>query len=188
MSRVRDTPCTSCGALMWRGKGSSPEPICRPCRRDRRATWARDGRPCADCGRKMPGRTRPKCPRCQIASAARTAPECDVHGCSRATLAKGLCSTHYTWQWRQARGLISGRGTWIEPKRRLAIYERDGWVCQICYLPIAVDAPVNDDYAPSLDHITARSLGGGHESGNLRLAHRVCNAKRGAGEGVLDAA
>lgn len=181
----RTCPCASCGGAMVASKGMSATPLCSACRTARREKWEVCGRECADCGRKTGSPNKVRCWRCANQSAGTV---CCVHGCEKWAQAKGLCPTHYVYQWRQARGLIGGRGTWIEPKRRLAIYERDGWVCQICYLPIAVDAPVNDDYAPSLDHITPRSAGGGHETDNLRLAHRLCNAKRGAGKEVLDAA
>lgn len=32
-----------------------------------------------------------------------------------------------------------------------------------------------------IDHIHPRKYGGGHEDGNLRLAHKLCNARRGDG-------
>lgn len=70
-------------------------------------------------------------------------------------------------------------GHWIESSRRAAIYERDGWVCQICSRPIPI---VLIDHrhplSPTLDHVVPKSLGGGHESENLRLAHRLCNSIR----------
>lgn len=72
----------------------------------------------------------------------------------------------------------TGYQKWITPKRRFAIYERDNWTCQICAQPVDRTLPFNDDWAPSLDHITPRSKGGDHSDANLRLAHRLCNAKR----------
>lgn len=64
---------------------------------------------------------------------------------------------------------------------RVGIYERDQWTCQLCLEPVDPDlmttAP-NDDWAPSLDHITTRVSGGGDEPANLRLAHRWCNSVR----------
>ncbi|AYR00966.1 HNH endonuclease [Arthrobacter phage Hestia] len=38
--------------------------------------------------------------------------------------------------------------------------------------------PSHDDWAPSLDHVIPRSKGGGDDEGNLRTAHRWCNAVR----------
>lgn len=69
---------------------------------------------------------------------------------------------------------------WISTRRRRAIYERDGYICQLCGDPVDLtDDPQRGPLAPSLDHIIPRSKGGGHESSNLRTAHRLCNALRG---------
>lgn len=67
---------------------------------------------------------------------------------------------------------------------RLAIYERDGWVCQLCMEPTDRDLMSTDprnDWAPSLDHIEPQShaLIPDHSPANLRLAHRWCNSVRG---------
>lgn len=183
MARVPDVPCAVCGKLMWSGTGSLPpgEATCRVCR----AEAARRGRPCVDCGDVKPGRVKARCPKCSIAHYAKSAAPCTVRTCERPTLAKGMCSTHYSWYWRALRGNTNGRGTWIMPSRRLSIYERDDWTCKICGEPVDRDADVGDNMAPSLDHIIPRSRGGGHESENLRTAHRVCNSRRGANvEGV----
>lgn len=77
------------------------------------------------------------------------------------------------------------RRTWkIATRDRLAIYERDGWVCQLCEEPVDRDLMTTDplnDWAPSLDHIEPQShaLIPDHSPENLRLAHRWCNSVRG---------
>lgn len=168
--------CSECGKGMRRFPASAEVMTCRVCAAQRRERWRSEGRPCSACGRITGRWTRAKCLRCdQVENSC-----CDVHGCERPSLARGLCSSHYAWQWRVAAGAANGRGTWIEPKRRLSIYERDGWQCGICGDLIDRSAGVNADLAPSLDHIVPRLLGGGHESENLRTAHRACNARRGA--------
>lgn len=70
---------------------------------------------------------------------------------------------------------------WITDDRRQAIYERDNWLCQICGLPVDKHLPrgTYTPNAPTLDHIMPRSLGGSHDDTNLRLAHHICNSKRG---------
>lgn len=190
MARVPDLPCASCGKLMWSGKTSAPvgEAMCRPCRAERKETWRENGRPCANCGRVTARWSANKCMSCEMKNHGGI---CTVRTCNNPSLAKGMCSSHYSWYWRALHGSANGKGTWIMPKRRLALYERDGWVCGICDLPVDRDAHYLDDMAPSLDHIVPRSMGGGHESENLRTAHRVCNSRRGArveevsdGEGV----
>lgn len=60
---------------------------------------------------------------------------------------------------------------------RRGVYERDGWVCQICSDPvdgslIGSDSPLR----PSLDHVVPFSRGGSDGAENLRLAHLGCNA------------
>lgn len=62
------------------------------------------------------------------------------------------------------------------PTRR-AIYERDGWTCQLCDGPVDPDAAEHADRA-SLDHVVPQSRGGSHDPSNLRMAHVGCNARR----------
>ena len=84
----------------------------------------------------------------------------------------------------RCREKATGKTHWISKAKRLAIYERDNYTCQICMKPVdsvpyghmGVWSPT----APSLDHITPRSLGGSHSATNLRLAHTLCNSLRGA--------
>lgn len=77
------------------------------------------------------------------------------------------------------------RRTWkVATRDRLAIYERDGWTCQLCFEPVDADLMSTDpldDWAPSLDHIEPQSwaLIPDHSPANLRLAHRWCNSVRG---------
>lgn len=60
------------------------------------------------------------------------------------------------------------------PIDRGAIFERDEWRCGICGKPVEpADA--------TLDHIVPISLGGADEPSNLRLAHSLCNSRRGDG-------
>lgn len=61
---------------------------------------------------------------------------------------------------------------------RESIYERDGFDCHLCGHPVAdVDDP--HPWAPTLDHLVPRSLGGTNDPENLRTAHRWCNSVRG---------
>lgn len=72
------------------------------------------------------------------------------------------------------------RAPWIHPAKRLRIYERDGWVCRLCDLPVPrwLLGDKRDPLAPTLDHVVPRSRGGGHEEWNLQLAHRRCNSAK----------
>lgn len=79
----------------------------------------------------------------------------------------------------KCRGDQPGRNIKISPKSRRAIYERDGWTCQICLDHVDPEAPTNTTWDATLDHITPVSQGGTDHPDNLRLAHRWCNAARG---------
>lgn len=76
----------------------------------------------------------------------------------------------------------------ISPGRRLAIYERDNWTCQLCSEPVDREAHYLDDWAPSLDHVIPQShtLIPDHSPANLRTAHRWCNSVRGDGSWHAD--
>jgi 5-methylcytosine-specific restriction endonuclease McrA len=64
---------------------------------------------------------------------------------------------------------------------RLAVYERDGWICQLCFEPVDPNLPHLDNWAATLDHIVCRAWTDepDHSPENLRLAHRWCNSVRG---------
>lgn len=73
------------------------------------------------------------------------------------------------------------RRRWIAISRRdrLAIYERDDSICQLCHGPVDLSLPWTDRWSATLDHIVPYSLGGADDPSNLRLAHRSCNSRRG---------
>lgn len=65
---------------------------------------------------------------------------------------------------------------WIPRAVRFSVYERDGWVCQICSDP--VDSGLIGTmsvWRPSLDHVVPRVAGGSDDPSNLRIAHFWCN-------------
>jgi 5-methylcytosine-specific restriction endonuclease McrA len=67
------------------------------------------------------------------------------------------------------------------PAVRALLARRDGHLCWLCSDPIAPgrdDVRGSDPAAESVDHVLARSWGGGSELANLRLAHRGCNQER----------
>ena len=68
----------------------------------------------------------------------------------------------------------------IEPSVRWSIYERDGWVCQLCGGEVSRVYDRHDPMSPTLDHVVPRSLQlvQDHSPENLRLAHALCNSKR----------
>lgn len=64
-------------------------------------------------------------------------------------------------------------GNWARETTRFAIYMRDEFVCAYCRTPIT-------QTILTLDHLVARSAGGGNEASNLITACDPCNMKRGA--------
>ena len=280
MPRVPDVPCSNCGTLMWRGRGTAQNPICRPCRKARREAWKAEGRPCRTCGKRAATGDRPDCSPCIT---ARQVKICSTPDCGRKVQARGLCATHWSadyrartgykskpkprvfggtcafceapfvattretrfcsqrcaqrdirgWSrskeiahWKSPRKLrptprstvnhpprtwVSGtcpqcgewftcldwvgaiycskrcarhagrarRGAFAPPDTlRLAVYERDGWTCQLCGDSTSREHVSGDPFSPTLDHVIPRSLGGGDDESNLRLTHAICNSLR----------
>ncbi len=61
----------------------------------------------------------------------------------------------------------------LEDVSRDEIRERDNEMCHICGEWVSV-------HEMSLDHVTPLARGGTHTKDNIRLAHKVCNSKKGA--------
>lgn len=61
----------------------------------------------------------------------------------------------------------------------LAIFDRDGWACGICELPVDPELRHPDRMSASLDHVQPLSLGGTHTRDNVRCSHLTCNIRRG---------
>ena len=72
-------------------------------------------------------------------------------------------------------------GKWITQGERQAIYERDGWRCQLCGEDVDPGLSFPHPMSATLDHIECQSwaLVPDHSAENLRLAHFLCNQKRG---------
>lgn len=60
------------------------------------------------------------------------------------------------------------------------IFDRDDGICWICMEPVFRTG--TGAQAPSVDHVVAKSLGGEDTMDNVRLAHSMCNTKRGNSE------
>lgn len=95
------------------------------------------------------------------------------------------CRTSAYYARRARRDGIDYHGRSISSAVRREVYERDGWVCQLCFEPV-VETEKFGRWSPTLDHIIPRSmqLVPDHSPSNLRLAHNYCNAIRGDGSGT----
>lgn len=78
-------------------------------------------------------------------------------------------------EWHWARGVDPHDRKRLPLPRhlRLAVIERDGYVCGLC----------GEDVAPRdlhIDHIRPYSQGGEHRLDNLQVTHAACNLRKGA--------
>lgn len=69
-----------------------------------------------------------------------------------------------------------GRVERIDPLR---VYERDGWMCQLCGEPIDREVSWPDLWSASLDHRVPLIAGGEHTSKNVHASHLLCNIRKG---------
>jgi 5-methylcytosine-specific restriction endonuclease McrA len=69
-------------------------------------------------------------------------------------------------------------GAGYERFMRKEIYERDGWTCQICMLPVDRSEKPSRHLRPSLDHVTPLAKGGAHSRLNVQCAHWICNSRK----------
>lgn len=61
---------------------------------------------------------------------------------------------------------------------RSRIFERDGWVCQLCHRKVDPDLKWPHPLSASIDHIIPAAADGTHEPLNVQLAHLRCNSLR----------
>lgn len=68
----------------------------------------------------------------------------------------------------------------IEEVDSWEVFSRDNWICGICGESVSPEIKFPEDMSPSLDHVIPISKGGEHSYSNTRLAHLVCNRRKGA--------
>ncbi|MFD4474685.1 HNH endonuclease [Streptomyces sp. NPDC058471] len=62
----------------------------------------------------------------------------------------------------------------------LDIARRDNYCCGICDGVVPVTISGAEYYGPTIDHVVPLAMGGDDTRGNVQLAHRVCNSRKGA--------
>jgi HNH endonuclease len=67
------------------------------------------------------------------------------------------------------------------PYSRAEIAERDGWKCHLCGGRVSKTAKWPDQMCASMDHLIPLADGGADGAENVRLAHWICNTRRGRG-------
>jgi len=143
-----------------KGQKYCSKSCCNKASKVRRLT-ASDPIYCAICSNKLPIRTN---------SALRL--YCSTLCAGRSELAKDRD------QRRRHKKRARKRQAYRAPVSRSAIFERDGWRCQICKLKVNPRYIGRHPKAPSLDHIIPLVVGGTHEPSNVQLAHFGCNARK----------
>lgn len=63
---------------------------------------------------------------------------------------------------------------------RKEIFDRDGWVCQLCNEPVGKGYSYPHARCATIDHIKPIARGGKHTRANCQLAHFSCNCSKGA--------
>jgi hypothetical protein len=71
----------------------------------------------------------------------------------------------------------AARAERIDPR---VVFDRDGWVCQLCGQPIDADCAYPDPACASIDHRVPLAAGGEHTLSNVWTAHLQCNLRKGA--------
>ena len=94
-------------------------------------------------------------------------PRCKRNGCTNPVRKRGWCGTH-----------AAQAHLYKMTVEQLA--HRDGTDCGICGKSVDMSLRRKDSFnCASVDHIVPQSLGGNHDSANLRLTHLRCNTRRG---------
>jgi hypothetical protein len=61
---------------------------------------------------------------------------------------------------------------------RSLVFERDNWICQLCFEPVNETLEWPHKESKSLDHIIPLVLNGPHMYSNVQLTHLNCNLKK----------
>lgn len=188
-----DRPCQRCGTVVS-VRRDKPTKYCRTCS-SKVASEARTraARPpsspvafpdCEWCGRAFtvhgPGMRQRRT--CGVCSSMRVFVEGPCGWCGdRFTIIYQTTAKYCSQRCKQAATRKRHGKFSLPPQERQAIYERDGWICQLCMEPVDPDLDHANPWSATLDHIVCRSwqTNPDHSASNLRLAHRWCNSVRG---------
>jgi 5-methylcytosine-specific restriction endonuclease McrA len=70
------------------------------------------------------------------------------------------------------------RAAWVEDVHAWTLFERDGWLCQLCNEPIDPTLPRTHPRGASVDHVLPLALGGLHCYANTQASHLRCNTRK----------
>jgi predicted Zn-ribbon and HTH transcriptional regulator len=160
-SKIPWAQCAGCGAQYVRRNSRTSK--CGVCRDSSSTNPRFTAGYCLECHEPFIGRWHPKWP-----------PQycCEAHATKaqrrNARERNGRHSTH-----RKRAKLY---GCEYEPVNRSKVFQRDGYVCQICHEPTSREYDHADPWSPTIDHIIPMSKQGGHTYDNVQCAHAFCNS------------
>lgn len=178
-------PCKACGRDFERIGVARKR--CDSCTKLRRANQ----RTCKGCNRQYPA-TRNNIGYCSPSCANRDASKrtqwC-VCGCGEVFVGPSARKPGKCWTCRRegakrsdcecnSRRRARQAAAVYEKVDRVEVFERDGWVCQLCGDPVDREATTRTAMSATLDHIIPVSRGGPHTMGNLQCAHFRCNLRK----------
>jgi 5-methylcytosine-specific restriction endonuclease McrA len=178
MARKPDVVCAGqCGRLLWRGRGSRPNPTCRECRKIAPTPYDVESRKGAPVGTIF---------MCEMCSGEFTSGESGRSQVRRFCSVACYLDAFRRWpnQTERYRAKTHARrarlrGVESEPYTTIEIAERDGFVCQLCLGTVDTDLPGSDAWGPTVDHRIPLARGGDDTRSNVQLAHRTCNGAKG---------
>ena len=101
---------------------------------------------------------------------------CSRTCCNRADIARNRAD--YNRRNAVRRALERGARVEGESFTREEIFDRDGWICQLCFAPIDWTLSGRTPRSPALDHIIPLARGGVHSRDNVWASHFGCNAAK----------
>ena len=72
----------------------------------------------------------------------------------------------------------------VNGRARLAVFERDGWRCQLCHAVVDRSLAYPSPGMATIDHVIPLASGGSHDPSNWQTAHLGCNVEKGTREGL----
>lgn len=188
MARKPDTPCASCGKLLWSSSTSLPTGQ-RKCHGCRRSEWKHT---CTACGNDFVSRqSRLYCSvgcsnrdlRTSGIDRLRPQPcaDCGVEVRSAGTIP--LCPGHQVERklerYRRKNRRRRGDDIASEPYTLAQIAARDGLRCGLCGRRVNMRLKRPHLLSPSIDHVVPISESRDDTRANVQLAHLSCNVRKG---------
>jgi hypothetical protein len=163
----------------------------RPKRREidrQRQIAKRAGKVCQRCGDPLPTKyvQRYCCRQCSkgkpklIPLTERLCAECEAPFMPKTRKGRFCGNRCQDAYWRRIRRAREKKVT-VERFGKQEIFERDGWICQLCGRPVKKCKRRGGGYdpdAPQLDHIVPLNAKGSHTRANVQLTHARCNIKK----------